>query len=137
MNVPNFTISTPTGKRVLHWIGGGHACVNEGFAPDDANKPRERLQFRRGSVDVRPEPDGVWIGERHLLTVAIGLATKRKGPISLTDVVARLFYEPLRPANAGAAIAALPNDEFLQTMHGRFGRYDPTTDMINPVTDGG
>lgn len=134
MTAQIFTVQTPTGARVLHWIGHGFAAfAKEAIGPGNPNVPTQRLQYRRYQSNVKQEPDGVLIGPRQLLTIGMATAQRRKGPVILAEIIRNYFWPAIAPRNAAEAIAALPDDEFIQTVRQRFGWFDPTTGTIWPL----
>lgn len=141
MNEPkpiHFNVSTPVGKYALTtWSSndGFAAIAKEAMGPDDLSAPREFLQYRRGNVSVTAEPDGVWIGARHLFAIATGRAKQWRRPITPRDVE-QFFYQPLRPdvtaEFARLAKTYMPEDTWWRQMY-RHGSYDPATGIITPV----
>lgn len=128
--------STPSGRRVLTDIGRGYAAIGDAYDPDCPTAATERLRFRATTTDIAAEPDGIWLGSRHLWTIAVSMAKRFKRPMTADEIGDALFYGAARP-DVHAALAALmttfnPDERWWREM-AKHAHYDPQTATIHPV----
>ena len=131
-----YPVSTPVGRVVLKDLAYGLAAVARPFAPERLDRPSERLQHRSDIQTIHMLPDGVWIGSKHMLAIAIGLATRRKGPMTAQEVGKSLYHQLNRPDVAralGDLSAGRRDDDPFWRIVSRHGYYDPTTAIVMPV----
>ena len=93
-----FTITTPTGKRVLVAIEpSNYASVRDGFEPQ-SNNSSQYLRLRdRDPNPITVSSDGTWINHRQLYAIANGLVQKLLTPVLAASIGDVLFFDGYRP----------------------------------------
>jgi hypothetical protein len=110
--------------------------VRGAYAPENSKSGDEQLRLSEAyGPNPYAAPDGVFITARHLWAIAIGMATKRKAPISAQEIGEYLFYPAERPDVRTAFDSLMatydPSNAWWETM-AQHGGWDSVGGMIVP-----
>lgn len=116
----DYTISTPTGMRVLHHLGGSYAVIRPPFAPSERGECSTRLQVRNWHIPVQVAADGTWLNVPTLYSAMVSLCPKGK-ETPVQDLFEWLFWDANRPSSGGyfkKVMQQMGNDDaFWRGMH--------------------
>lgn len=132
--ITDYTVSTPTGLRVLSVLGKGFAFLREPFAHDNPNNPSMRLQISNGFDEPYIATDGTWINDLYLWYILVSLVKGGKS-VSIERLSIDLFYTrpDLNKRVTRLFANSTPADMMRLCQH---GYYDPQDRIVHGKLEG-